>query len=83
VVGIYVLTILLFVLNRPWEQSLVVQLLISMVAPIYDFSLEETLENTILSFTNCDNHTNEIAVCEETYSLELLHLVDFTSLNLH
>ena len=36
-------------------------------------------KKTIMSFTNCDNHTNEIAICLNTCSLELLH---FTSLHL-
>lgn len=31
-------------------------------------------KKTIMSFTNCDNHTNEIAICQKNYSLELLHL---------
>jgi uncharacterized membrane protein YqjE len=35
VVGLYVLIILLFVINWRWDQSLVVQLLISIVVTIY------------------------------------------------
>ena len=74
VVGLYVLIIPLFALNWPWDQSLGVKLLISMAAPIYDSSLEENPKKTILSFTDFDNHTNEIAICQDTYSLELLSL---------
>ena len=85
VVGLYVLIIPLFFLNWPWDQSLGVQLLISMAAPIYGSSLEENTKKTILSFTNCDNHTNEIAICQDTYSLELLSLtpLHITLLILH
>ena len=85
VVGLYVLIIPLFVLNFPQDQSLGVYFLILMAAPIYGFSLEENTKKTILSFTNCDNHTNEIAICQNTYSLELLPLtpLHITLLILH
>lgn len=85
VVGHYVLIIPLFALNWPWDQSLGVELLISMDAPIYGSSLEENTKKTILSFTNYDNHTNEIAIFQNTYSLELLPLtpLHITLLILH
>jgi hypothetical protein len=56
-----------------------------MVASIYDSSLEEKTKKNILSLTNCDNNTNEIAICQETYSLKLLLLTPFhiTLLILH
>ena len=44
VVGLYVLIIPLFALNWPWDQSLVVYLLMFMDAPIYGSSLEETVK---------------------------------------
>ncbi len=76
VVGLYVLIIPLFVLNWPWDQSLVVYLLMFMATPIYGSSLEETIKILSLRFTNYANHTNKVAICQNTYSLELLH---FTS----
>jgi hypothetical protein len=45
VVGLYVLTISLFSLNWPWDQSLGVYLLIYMVAPIHGSSLQETVKD--------------------------------------
>jgi hypothetical protein len=39
--------------------------------------LRRNIKNTILSFTNCDNHTKEIVIFLNTYSLELLHLTPF------
>ena len=78
VVGIYVLIIPLFTLNWPCDQS-GLYLLMYMAAPIHGSSLEETIKRLSLCFTNCDNQPNEIAICHNTYSLELLH---FTSLQL-
>lgn len=85
VVGLYVLIIILFILKQPWDQSLGVQLLISMATPIYGSSLEENTKKTILSFIHCDNHTNEIEICQDTYSLEVLSLtpLHITLLILH
>ena len=53
-----------------------------MATPIYGSSLEETIKRLSLCFTNYDNHTNEVAICQNTYSLELLHFISlyFTAL---
>ena len=43
-----------------------------MATPIYGSSLEETIKILSMCFTNCDNQTNEITICPNNCSLELL-----------